>query len=53
MKTDMNSIETHYEIHAAAPGSQRVILPMAAHLANSDAAEGFNRSPGDFWRSAS
>lgn len=36
------------EIHASAPGSQLVILPKAAHLANIEAAEGFNRALGDF-----
>ena len=41
------------EIHASAPGSQLVILPKAAHLANIEAAEGFNRALGDFLRSAS
>lgn len=41
------------DIHASAPGSQLVILPQAAHLANIEAAERFNRALGDFLRSAS
>ncbi|TAK44621.1 MAG: 3-oxoadipate enol-lactonase [Betaproteobacteria bacterium] len=40
------------EIHASAPGSQLVILPQAAHLANIEAAAGFNRALGEFLRSA-
>ncbi len=39
------------EIHASAPGSQLVILPQAAHLANIEAAAAFNRALGEFLRS--
>ena len=41
------------EIHASAPGSRLVILPQAAHLANLEAAEEFNRALGEFLDSAS
>jgi 3-oxoadipate enol-lactonase len=41
------------EIHDNAPGSQLVILPQAAHLANIEAAAGFNRALGEFLRSVS
>jgi 3-oxoadipate enol-lactonase len=40
------------EIHAAAPGSQLVILPRAAHLANIEAAEAFTRALATFLQSA-
>lgn len=41
------------EIHEHAPGSRLVILPKAAHLANIEAAEGFNQALGEFLRLAS
>ena len=39
------------EIHDNAPGSRLVVLPQAAHLANLEQPEGFNRALGDFLRS--
>ncbi len=39
------------EIHDNAPGSQLVVLPRAAHLANLEAADGFNRALDAFLRS--
>ncbi|MBI1943090.1 MAG: 3-oxoadipate enol-lactonase [Betaproteobacteria bacterium] len=36
------------EIHEHAPGSQLVVLPQAAHLANLEQPEGFSRALGEF-----
>jgi len=40
------------EIHENAPGSKLAVLPGAAHLANIEAAAGFNRVLGEFLSSS-